>query len=118
MLYTYVLTHLAQLHTWWVGFYGISILVGYLMPNPDHTYMSSSSSSCRAGSTDITHICNGEKLKNKIIQSEEFIVKESWGYNVSVLINDHQDLEKITSSVRSTTDVKWNTKKREEIYTE
>ena len=25
-----------------------------------------------------------EKLKNKIIQSEEFIVKQSWRYNVSV----------------------------------
>ena len=37
----------------------------------------------------------GEKLKNKLIQSEEFDMKESWRYNVSVLIDHHQDLEKM-----------------------
>ena len=37
--------------------------------------------------------------KNKVIQSEEFNVKESWRYNVSVLINLHWDLEKMISSV-------------------
>ena len=46
----------------------------------------------------------GVKLKSKVIQSEEFNVKESRRYNVSVLIN--QDLEKMISSIfRSTTDV-------------
>ena len=35
-----------------------------------------------------------EKLKNKLIQSEGFIVKESRGYNFSVLINHHQDFRK------------------------
>ena len=40
-----------------------------------------------------------EKLKNKVIQSEEFNMKESRRYNVSVLTNHHQDLEKMLSSV-------------------
>ena len=30
-----------------------------------------------------------EKIENKVILNEEFIVKESWRYNVSVLINHH-----------------------------
>ena len=33
------------------------------------------------------------KLKNKVIQSVEFIEKESKRYNVSVLINRHQDFK-------------------------
>ncbi len=36
----------------------------------------------------------GEKLRNKVIQSEEFYAKESWRDNVSVLINHQQDIEK------------------------
>ena len=34
-----------------------------------------------------------ERRKNKVFQSDEFIVKESQCYNVSVLINHHQDLK-------------------------
>ena len=34
-----------------------------------------------------------EKLKNKVIQKEEFHVKESQHNNVSVLMNHHQDLD-------------------------
>ena len=46
------------------------------------------------------------KLKNQVIQSGEFNMKESQCYNVSVLINHHQDLEKMLSSViRSPMDV-------------
>ena len=40
-----------------------------------------------------------EKLKNKVIQSEEFNMKGSRCYNILVSINDHQDLEKMLSSV-------------------
>ena len=40
-----------------------------------------------------------KKMKNKVIQSEEFNVKESRHYNVSVLINHLQNLEKMISSV-------------------
>ena len=32
-----------------------------------------------------------EKFKNKVIKSDEFIVKESRNYNVSLLINHHQN---------------------------
>ena len=32
-----------------------------------------------------------EKLKNKVIQSDEVIVEESWRYNISVLIKHLQD---------------------------
>ena len=39
-----------------------------------------------------------EKMKNKVIQREEFNVKESQRYNVSVLLNHHQDLEIMISS--------------------
>ena len=35
------------------------------------------------------------KLKRKVIQSEEFNMKECRCYNVSVLINLHQNLEKM-----------------------
>ena len=38
-------------------------------------------------------------MKNKVIQSKQFNVKESWHYNVSILMNHHQDLEKMLSSV-------------------
>ena len=34
-------------------------------------------------------------LENKVIQSEEYNVKESRRYNISVSINHHQDLEKM-----------------------
>ena len=45
------------------------------------------------------------RLKNKVIQREEFNVKESQCYNVSVLMNHHQDLERmISSDVRSPMD--------------
>ena len=45
-------------------------------------------------------------MEKNLIQREEFNMKESRPYNVSVLINHHQDLEKILSSVvRSTMDV-------------
>ena len=37
--------------------------------------------------------------KNKVIQSEEFNIKESQCYNVSVSINHHEDLEKMLWSV-------------------
>ena len=33
------------------------------------------------------------KIENKVIQSDEFIVKESQCYNVSALINHHQDFK-------------------------
>ena len=43
---------------------------------------------------------NVEKtLKNKLIGPEEFNMKESRRYNVPVLINHHQYLENILSSV-------------------
>ena len=34
------------------------------------------------------------KLKNKVTQREEFKVKESQRYNISVLMNHHQDLDR------------------------
>ena len=34
-----------------------------------------------------------EKLKNKVFQRDEFIVKESRRYNISVLISHHQDFK-------------------------
>ena len=40
-----------------------------------------------------------EKLENKVTESEQFNMKESRRYNVSVLINHHQDLENMTLSV-------------------
>ena len=39
------------------------------------------------------------KIEKKAIQSEEFNVKESRRYNVSVLMNHHQDLEKMILSI-------------------
>ena len=51
---------------------------------------------------------NREKLKNKVIQREEFNVKESQHYNASVLMNYHQDLERLIMS-----DIKSNTKRGE-----
>ena len=45
-------------------------------------------------------------MKNKVIQKEEFNVKENQFYNVSVLINHRQDLGMmITSYVKSPMDV-------------
>ena len=45
-------------------------------------------------------------MKNNVIQSEESNMKENRRYNVSVLINHHQDLEKILSNIiRSSMDV-------------
>ena len=42
-----------------------------------------------------------EKMKNKVIQGEEFNVKESQCYNILVLMNHHWDLDrKILSNVR------------------
>ena len=38
-------------------------------------------------------------LKSKLIQSEEFNMKESQCYNISVSINHHQDLEKMLWSI-------------------
>ena len=40
-LYTHTHTHI-YIYTWfgYVGFYGISTIVGFLMPNPVHTYIS------------------------------------------------------------------------------
>ena len=68
---------------WFVWIYGISTIVGYLMPNPLFTY-----------------ILNGEKiLKNKVIQSEEFNKKESRRCNISVSKNHHQDSEKMLWSI-------------------
>ena len=40
-----------------------------------------------------------EKLEKQVSQKEEFNLKESWRSNVSVLINHHQDLEKMLSHV-------------------
>ena len=52
-----------------------------------------------------------KKNWRKVIQSKEFNIKESGRYNVSVLINHHQDFEKMLSIVvRSLMDVQWNTK--------
>ena len=46
------------------------------------------------------------KIENKIIEREEFNVKENQRYNVSVLINHHQDLDRmISSDVRSPIDL-------------
>ena len=46
------------------------------------------------------YVCvRGEKMKNKVIQTEEFDMKENQRYNVSVLINHHQNLEKMLSNV-------------------
>ena len=42
---------------------------------------------------------NMEKNWKTVIQSEEFNMKESWCYNISGLINHHQDLERMLSSV-------------------
>ena len=55
-----------------------------------------------------------------VIQREEFNVKESQRYNVSVLINYHQVLERMTSSdIISTIDFWLYKKKQGEItYTE
>ena len=39
-------------------------------------------------------ICK-EKLKNKVIQNEEFDMKEGQCYNILVLRNHHQNLEKM-----------------------
>ena len=53
-----------------------------------------------------------EKIEKKVTQSEEFIVKENRRYNVSGLINHHQDFEKMKPCVvRSTMDVHQNKKK-------
>ena len=49
------------------------------------------------------YIFYGEKLKNKVIKSEEFNVKERQHYNISVLLNHHQDLEKMILSVIGST---------------
>ena len=38
-------------------------------------------------------------MENKVIPSKEFNVKESQRYKVLVLINRHQDLEMIISSI-------------------
>ena len=54
----------------------------------------------------------GKKFKNKVIQSKESIAKETRRYNVSILINHHQDLEKMISTVRSTMDLYWNENER------
>ena len=35
----------------------------------------------------------GEKLKNKVILSDEYFMKESRRYNLSILINHHQDFK-------------------------
>ena len=46
------------------------------------------------------------KIEKKLIQSEEFNMKESQRYNVSVLKNHYQDLGKMLSNVvRSPIDV-------------
>ena len=45
-------------------------------------------------------------MKNELIQSEEFNMKESRRYNVSILKSHYQDLEKmLLSFVRSPLDV-------------
>ena len=41
----------------------------------------------------------GEKLKNKVIQREEFIVKENRRHNISVLINHHKDFDSTTYDI-------------------
>ena len=41
---------------------------------------------------NINHLFR-EKFKDKVIQEEEFNVKESQCYNISVLMNHHQDEE-------------------------
>ena len=51
----------------------------------------------------------GRKIENQSNPSEEFNMKESQRYNVSVLMNHHQDFEKMLSSVvRSSIDLKSN----------
>ena len=47
------------------------------------------------------YIYTERETENKVIQSEEFNVKESRRYNMSILINHYQDLEKMLSSVVS-----------------
>ena len=45
-------------------------------------------------------------MKNKVIQREKFNMKQSRHYHVSILMNHHQDLEKmLLSVVRSPMDV-------------
>ena len=45
-------------------------------------------------------------MKNKVIQREEFNMKESQPFYVLVLINHHQGIEKMLSSaIKSTMDV-------------
>ena len=47
-----------------------------------------------------------EKLKIKVIRSEEFNMKKTRRYNILVFVNFHQDLEKMLLSVfRSPMDV-------------
>ena len=55
-------------------------------------------------------------MKNEVIQSEEFNMKKSRRCNISILINHHQDLEKmLTSVIRSSMEVLWNKEIREII---
>ena len=45
------------------------------------------------------------KIENKLIHRKEFNIKQSQCYNVSVLMDHHQDLERmISSDVRSPMD--------------
>ena len=45
------------------------------------------------------------KLKNEVIEREEFNIKESQCYNISVLMNHHQDIEgMILGDIRSLMD--------------
>ena len=39
LFYTYILYIYDLIWFGWVGFYGISTIVGYLMPNPLYTYI-------------------------------------------------------------------------------
>ena len=50
--HTHIYIYIYIIWLGWVGFYGISTIVSYLMPNPIYTYFIMLSS-CRASSTDI-----------------------------------------------------------------
>ena len=39
-IYIYIYIYIKYIWLGWVGFYGTSTIVGYLMPNPFYTYIS------------------------------------------------------------------------------
>ena len=59
-------------------------------------------------------------MKNKVIQNDEFIVKESRRYNILVLINHHQDFKNDDTKYSPINDgclIKYKNKGRNYVYT-